>query len=239
MIEAVILDFDGLILDTETPFCRSWEEIYDEHGLTVSPTTWAGMIGSSADPAEAYVLLERHLGRRVERAAIRDRRMARELELLEHEQVMPGVRELIEDAATRGLRLAIASSSEREWVVGHLAGIGLLERFEVIACAEDVATTKPAPDLYKTALESLGVPSDRAIAFEDSAHGAAAAKAAGLFCVAIPNRVTRHLAFPAADLVVDTLAGRALADFIEAADAYYQSVRKEQRSGDRPAPENG
>lgn len=227
MIEAVILDFDGLVLDTETPFRRSWEEIYKEHGLSVSPTAWAGMIGSSVDPAEAYALLERHLDRAIDRAAIRDRRMARELELLKHEQIMPGVRELIEEATTRGVRLAIASSSERKWVVDHLAGIGLLDRFEVIACAEDVAVTKPAPDLYETALRSLGVSSNRAIAFEDSVHGVAAAKAAGLFCVAVPNRVTRHLAFPAADLVVERLSERSLAEFIEAANAHYLLSSKE------------
>jgi len=217
MIEAVILDFDGLILDTETPFRRSWEEIYEEHGLRVSPTAWAGMIGSSADPVEAYALLEEHLGKPIDRAAIRARRMARELELLEDEEVMPGVRELIEDATNRGIRLAIASSSEREWVVGHLAGIGLRGYFEAIACAEDVESTKPAPDLYEAALEALNVSPAQAIAFEDSVHGVAAAKAAGLFCVAVPNRVTKHLAFTAADRVVETLEGRTLDEFIEAA----------------------
>ncbi len=224
MIEAVILDFDGLILDTETPFRRSWEEIYAEHGLTVSAAVWAELIGSSADPAEAYDLLERHLGRAIDRAAIRRRRMARELELLKDEAVMPGVRELIEEATARGIRLAIASSSEREWVVGHLEGIGLSESFDAIACAEDVAATKPAPDLYEVVLASLGVSPHRAIAFEDSAHGVAAAKAAGLFCVAVPNRVTRHLAFPAADLVVETLAGRTLTEILPAAEAHYRTL---------------
>jgi len=229
MIEAVILDFDGLVLDTETPFRRSWDEIYEKYGLSVSPAAWAGLIGSSADPVEAYALLERHLDRPVDRASIRDRRMARELELLKHEQVMPGVRELIEEATAQGVRLAIASSSERKWVVDHLAGIGLLDSFEVIACAEDVAVTKPAPDLYETALRSLGVSPDRAIAFEDSVHGVASAKAAGLFCIAVPNRVTRHLSFPRADLIVETLAGRSFAEFIEAADAYYRSSSRECR----------
>ncbi len=230
MIEAAILDFDGLILDTETPFHRSWEEIYREHGLSVSPAAWAGLLGSSADPAEAYELLERHLGRAIDRAAIRDRRTAREFELLKRASALPGVCELIEDAVTRGVRLAIASSSEREWVVGHLAAIGLLEPFEVIACAEDVAATKPAPDLYETALRSLGIPPERAIVFEDSVHGVAAAKAAGLFCVAVPNQVTRHLAFPAADLIVETLAGHSLSEFIEAADAYYRSPSSRSRA---------
>ena len=224
MIKAVILDFDGLILDTETPFRRSWEEIYAEHELTVQPAVWADLIGSAADPAEAYELLERHLNRSVDRVAIRRRRMKRESELLKGEAILPGVRELIDDATNQGVRLAIASSSDREWVVGHLEGIGLAGRFDAMACAEDVAATKPAPDLYEAVLTSLGVPPEEAIAFEDSAHGVAAAKAAGLFCVAVPNPVTRHHAFPAADLVVETLACRTLTEFALAAEAHYRAL---------------
>jgi len=223
MIQALILDFDGLILDTETPFCRAWEEIYDEHGLSVSPRSWGCLIGSAADPPEAYDLLEQHLGRAVDRASLRERRIRRERELRRDEQVMPGIRELIEEAGGRGLRLAIASSSDREWVVRHLAANGLLERFQVIACAEDAERTKPAPDLYEAALAGLGVSPCGAIAFEDSSHGVAAAKAAGLFCVAVPNSITRHLPFPHADRVLERLSDGSLDDLVEAAEVYYRS----------------
>jgi len=219
MIEAVVFDFDGLILDTETPLHCSWHEIYEKHGLTVLESEWAAMIGSSADPVEAYELLERHLGHPIDRVAVREQRRRRETELLEDEQVMPGVQRLIQDAIAQEIRLAVASSSDREWVVGHLQRIGLLERFEAIVCAEDVPVTKPSPDLYMAALRLLGVSPDRAMAFEDSVHGVRAAKAAGLYCIAVPNKVTRHLAFPTADRVVDTLAGHRLAEFIAVAEA--------------------
>jgi len=81
MIKALVLDFDGLILDTETPFRESWREIYAEHGLTVTPEAWASLLGSSSDPPEAYELLEQHLSRSVDRKGIHARRLARELEL--------------------------------------------------------------------------------------------------------------------------------------------------------------
>jgi len=219
MIEAVVLDFDGLILDTETPLRRSWNEIYEQQGFSVSPTAWAEIVGSSADPEEAYELFERHLGHPVDRMALRTRRRRREGELLKREHIMPGVRQLVNDAKAQGVRLAVASSSEREWVVGHLARIGLLGSFEAVACAEDVITAKPAPDLYIEALRLLDVSPDSAMAFEDSVHGVKAAKAAGLFCVAVPNQVTRHLAFPEADMVVDTLADHRLDEFIAIAAA--------------------
>jgi len=217
MIKALVLDFDGLILDTETPFRESWEEIYAEHGLTVTPETWASLLGSSSDPPEAYELLERHLSRSVDREAIHARRLKRELELLETEPVMPGVRELIEEARSRGLRLAIASSSERDWVIGHLERLGLIEHFDAIVCSDDVERTKPAPDLYRAALEALGVRPNEAIAFEDSVHGVASAKSAGIFTVAVPNEVTRHLGNPHADLFVDSIDAMSLDQYIEAA----------------------
>lgn len=216
-IHALVFDFDGLILDTETPLQRSWEEIYARVGLSVSPAQWASLLGAAADPPEAYVLLEKHLGRPVDRQSVRKRRLEREHELLAEETVLPGVRELIREAARRGLGLAVASSSDRAWVDGHLRRLGLLSSFQALLCAEDVAVVKPDPELYSAAVCALRVSPHEAIAFEDSAHGAEAARRAGLFVVVVPNRVTRHAAFPNADLVVDSLADRSLDEYIGAA----------------------
>ncbi|MGD9675693.1 MAG: HAD family hydrolase [Candidatus Bipolaricaulia bacterium] len=218
MIRALVFDFDGLILDTETPLRRSWEEIYAEVGLTVSPSQWASLLGAAADPPEAYDLLERHLEQPLDRPAIRRRRQKREQALLAQERILPGVRELIVEARSRGLRLAVASSSDRAWVERHLRRFRLLESFDALLCAEDVTFTKPDPALYAAALRSLGIRASESIAFEDSAHGAEAAHRAGLFTVVVPNRVTRHATFPSADLVVGSIAERSLDEYIAAAD---------------------
>jgi len=222
MIESLVFDFDGLILDTETTFQRSWEEIYAEYGVSVPGGAWASWVGSAADPPEAYEYLERNLARPIDRRILRERRLARERELLKDRPAMPGVDALTADAQRRGLRLAIASSSENSWVSRHLRRLGLLDRFEAIASADDVTTTKPAPDLYRTALARLGVRPEQAIAFEDSSHGVAAAVAAGLFCVAVPNRVTRYSAFDAADFVLQSLADCSLDEILRAAEAVYR-----------------
>ncbi|MDD4904504.1 MAG: HAD-IA family hydrolase [Candidatus Bipolaricaulis sp.] len=218
MIRALVFDFDGLILDTETPLQRSWEEIYVEFGLTVPPSQWASLLGAAADPPEAYDLLEKHLRRPLDRQAVRRQRMEREEELLALETILPGVRELIGEARSRGLRLAVASSSDRAWVERHLRKFDLLATFDALLCAEDVALTKPDPALYAAALLALGVRADEAIAFEDSVHGAEAARRAGLFTVVVPNRVTRHTTFPNADLVVGSIAECSLEEYIAAAD---------------------
>lgn len=218
MIRALILDFDGLILDTESPMRASWMEIYTEAGLSVTEETWAEILGSSPDPPEAYELLDKHLGTSVDREALRERRLRRELELLESEKPMAGVRKLVAEAAEAGLRVGIASSSDRAWVLRLLETHSLRDPFDSIVCAEDVSRTKPAPDLYRKALDTLSVGPNEAIAFEDSVHGVAAAKSAGVFCVAVPNAVTRCLTFDQADLLVMSLEERSLQEYIEAAE---------------------
>ena len=210
ILRALIFDFDGLILDTETPLKVSWESIYRQHGLVVPAEEWAGLLGAYADPPQAYDLLERHLGRPIDRDALRLERLRHEMDLLAGEDVLPGVRQLVSEACDRGTRLAVASSSDRAWVNDHLVRLGLRPFFEAVVCAEDVEHTKPAPDLYVAALESLGVSAGDAIALEDSVHGAQAAKRAGLVCVVIPNRVTRHLTNPHADLILQSLSGTTL-----------------------------
>ena len=216
-IKALIFDFDGLILDTETTLLHSWEEIYAEHGISVSLPEWASLLGSSTDPAEAYEIIEKHIGEPIDRESIRARRTQRELELLKSEEVMPGVVDLIVEAKERNLRLGVASSSDRKWVLGHLMRLGLHAHFESIRCADDVSNTKPSPDLYLAVLSEMGLQPHQAIAFEDSLHGVEAVKQAGIFCVAVPNNVTRHLPMPKADLTVSSLSEMELEEYIKEA----------------------
>jgi len=219
MIRALVFDFDGLILDTETPLYTSWQEIYREVGLDVPPEVWTTALGTAGDPPAAYEFLETHLGHATDRAELRQRRAKREKELLALEQPLPGVQATLREARARGLRCAIASSSEKAWVAGHLARLDLLASFDVLSCAEDVAETKPSPALYLDALRRLQALPEEAIAFEDSEHGVESAKRAGLFCVAVPNRVTRHGNLARADLVLPSLDARPLTLLMRDAEA--------------------
>jgi HAD superfamily hydrolase (TIGR01509 family) len=201
MTGILVFDFDGLILDTESPFFLAWQEIYQEHGGQVSPGEWAAWLGTSPDPEQPYLTLERHLGRPVDRPALHLRRIRRERELLAALEAAPGFERFAHSARARGLRLGVASSSDRAWVLGHLGRLGLRPLFASIKCAEDVPATKPSPDLYPAVLEELNGEASQAVAFEDSMHGIHAAKAAGLYCVAIPNPITSHLVLRDADMV--------------------------------------
>lgn len=132
-------------------------------------------------------------------------------------QPLPGVLDYLEAAQAMGLGLAVASSSRRAWVEGHLERLGLLGYFQVIRTKEDVTLTKPDPALFLRAAEGLGVLPQETIVLEDSLNGVRAAKAAGAFTVAIPNTLTRHLDLSQADLVLTRLDDLALWDLLRIA----------------------
>lgn len=215
MIQALIFDFDGLILDTESPLVQAWQEIYRSYELELPVEHWAQMLGQSTDPPEAYEHLEQQIASAVDRERIKQQRIAREAELIQDQKPLPGVEALIEEATLRGFQLAIASSSDHAWVEGHLARLNLIGHFKAILCAEDVRSTKPAPDLYMRALQDLGLQAQDAIALEDSAYGGQAALAAGLACVVIPNAITRLASFEEGLIMLDTLEGVYLDDLLD------------------------
>lgn len=209
--KALLFDFDGLLIDTEGPSYRSWAELYEEHGHELTLDAWSAAIGTiggfdpEADLLERGVALEEHHleGRR-----------RRDMELCDLEEMRPGVVELLDEAERLGVRVAIVSSASDWWIEHHLGSRALLDRFELLVCANgDAGRAKPRPTLYLEALRLLGVAADEAIAFEDSLNGVLAAKAAGITTVAVPNEVTSALDFSAADRVVGSLHEIELAGF--------------------------
>jgi len=205
-LRALVFDFDGLILDTERPVYEAWRWVFAEHGVELSQQEWSEVIGR-ADAWDPLDKLTAAAAVEVDQAVLARRREVRDA-LLYAEAVLPGVVELLEEARALDVRVGIASSSPYEWVGRHLERLGLAERFECVACfrEDESVRGKPAPDLYLEAVAGLGVAPDEAVALEDSANGVAAAKAAGLWCVAVPHGLTAGLDLSAADLVVDSLA---------------------------------
>ncbi|WP_216914236.1 HAD family hydrolase [Nocardia noduli] len=205
-LRAMIFDFDGLILDTETPEFTAWQEVYAAHGATLEQQIWAQVIGTTESSWDPWLHLEGLIGYPVDRETLRAGRQARHHALIAAEVSRPGIESWLDEASDLGLAVGLASSSSREWVTTHLHRLGLLDRFAVIATGDRVRRTKPDPAVYLLALAELGVDAAEAIAVEDSANGIAAAKAAGLVCVAIPNPMTACLDLSRADLVLDSPA---------------------------------
>ena len=203
-LEALIFDFDGTMLDTETPEFLSWQQIYSDHGATLEISDWGRGIGTwgAFDP---WVDLESKIGRTLNKEPIAVTHHARVKAAIEASTLLPGVLELLQNATDAGIKLAIASSSNREWVEGWARRLGVLDFFAATATQDDVQRVKPDPALYKLACEKLGVQPQNALALEDSANGAKAALAAGLHCAVIPNPVTRTLKFPSGAVKLGTL----------------------------------
>ncbi len=214
MIKALVFDFDGLMVDTESSAYDSWEEIYQEHGCHLPLEVWAAVLGGSGYEFDPCTYLAQESGREVDAESVRTRRWQRKLELVAHEPLLPGIAEALELGRQRGLKLGVASSSSRKWVVGHLDRLQATSYFDAIVCANEVTRVKPDPELYRTAVNRLGVQAHEAIAIEDSLNGLRAAKAAGLYCVVIPNKFTQHLDFAAADIRLTSLADMSLDELL-------------------------
>ena len=213
-IRALVFDFDGLILETETPAYRSWAEIYREHGHELPRDRWLDYIGREAGWFDALAHLESLVPAPFDRDAVRKRREAVRAALLAELDVMAGVRDYVAEGRRLGLRLAIASSSPTDYVRAHLGRLGLGDGWDAVVCREDAPRAKPAPDLYLRAIEVLQVAPQEAVALEDSPNGIAAAKDAGLWVVAVPNALTAAADLSRADCRVATCAEMPLADLL-------------------------
>jgi HAD superfamily hydrolase (TIGR01509 family) len=209
VIEALLLDFDGLLYDTESASYEAWNEVFARYGERLALEVWVReAIGrppgqSGFDPADQ---LEESVGRPLDRVGIAEARETSKQSLLP-DRLIAGADELLQGARIRGLRTAIVTSNFTENVVGHLARAGCTFAFDAIITADgDPGRGKPSPTLYLEALAELQLTADQAVAFEDSPTGIAAAKAAGLFCIAVPNDITRGApGVQAADRVLASL----------------------------------
>ncbi len=198
-LDALLIDFDGTIVDSESSILASFSEEYAAHGLALDEEAWRRTVGGVSD---RYAVLAELVGEGFDRATVQANVRRRENVRVRDVPTRPGIRECIDRARAEGLRLAVVSSSPLEWVDGHLRRLGLRPAFEVVVTRESATRAKPAPDLYLEALAQLDVHPDRAVVVEDAANGITAARAAGLRCLAFPNPVTVHQDLSHADEVL-------------------------------------
>ncbi len=205
-IRALIFDFDGLIIDTESPEFETWLEIFGEFGASLKFEEWVACLGTSADAFDAAGILYQRTGYKTDNLTLWTEQKKRSIQKSNQLQPLPGIIHLLEEAKSAGLGLAVASSSPRTWVEGHLTRLNLFDSFNHVLTKDDVTFVKPEPDLYQKALNRLGVDPAQAIAFEDSPNGIKAARKAGLFCIAIPNPISRRLDLSEANLIINSLS---------------------------------
>ena len=217
MLKALIFDFDGLILDTETPEVSVWQNIYKEHGFELPIEEWEKTVGgygiSTFNAAEHLALLS---SGKVDSVSSNLRYRQESDAIIYASPILPGVMDLIHHAKSYGLKVAIGSSSPHSWVDAHTKRLGIYDLFDFIICQDDVEVgrTKPHPDIYLKVLEQLEVKNHEAIVLEDSLNGVLASRRAGIFVVAVPNGLTSKMNVQG-DLTLSSLAEISLQDLTE------------------------
>jgi HAD superfamily hydrolase (TIGR01509 family) len=215
MVAALVFDFDGLIADTEWALFTAWRQVFGEHGADLTIEDFSVSIGTRG-AVDWAALLEAKTGR----AGPTEPELRELVRVIEHTlrpeiTVLPGVVQLVEQATDRGVPCAIASSSGAEWVSPFLTHLAIEHHFAAVSTWDGPHVgfgPKPEPGVYRAVCARLGVEPGACVAFEDSPHGITAAKAAGLACVCVPNRLTVGLDTAHADAVVTSLLDVTWAD---------------------------
>jgi HAD superfamily hydrolase (TIGR01509 family) len=204
MIRAVIFDMDGLMIDSEPLQKEAWQATLRRYGHEMDEALFAQLIGLRISE-DAVRLRDRFNLPVTAEVLLRQRTESFLAGLPGRLRAMPGLSELIADLRARGLKRALATSGERRYVAMVMSELNLDGAFDATVVAEDVTRGKPAPDVYLLAAERLGLPPAQCLVLEDAPNGVAAAKAARMKCVAVPNQYTRVLDLSAADVVLPSL----------------------------------
>jgi len=204
MLGGVVFDFDGLILDTETPEFHAWGSVFLHYGVTLEMVEWAKCVGGGNPPwrVDQHLLtLVPTVDLKLVHKQVHEIRDAILIDL----ELQPGALATFDLLEELEIPFGIASSSRSLWVEGFLANHGLRHRFSVVKTWDMVGAKKPDPRLYLEACQALNIDPEKSIAFEDSPNGILAAKRAGMTAVAIPNSVTQHFDLGQADIQLASL----------------------------------
>ena len=202
---AVIFDLDGVLWDGEPLYHEAFNVILAPLGHRVSEDDYNQVIGQSVEACWEWMVKRFRLAEPA--ASFLPAYNRAVLHLLERPaQPLPGVRPLIGELKRLGVPVAVASASLRAWVDATLRGLGLEDVFDTTVSASDVASAKPAPDLYLSAAARLGVAPDSCLAVEDTLAGVRSAKAAGMFAVQLRAASTALPPLDEADVVLESLA---------------------------------
>lgn len=220
-IKGIIFDFDGLIVDTETPELKAWQELFRRFDVEFSFDEYAQTIGMIYDDTSALDILESRLSTPIDKARLFKEFKKRKVELIDAQPLRSGVLDVLKSSKSIGLKIGLASSAKLEWVSRYIQKHEINQYFECVRTRENVANPKPDPELYQATLACLGLKARQVIALEDSINGVSAARAAGVHTVAVPNSVTRIFDFSQAHLVLKHLTDIPLQEMI----AFFEEQR--------------
>lgn len=221
MLEAIIFDMDGVLVDSEYTYFQSKSQILSEAGHEVEDSYHFQFMGTTSD--YMWEKMKQKFSLPLSVAEYIQQMTALRQAMIKRDgiRVIPHVQEFVKGLSQAGLKLAVASSSSLAEIKVNLAEIGLSEYFSEVVSTEEVEHSKPAPDVYLAAAERIGIMPENCLGIEDTKNGTGAVRNAGMVCVGFANP-----AFPKQDLA---FADRVVSSFSELdADSLtkiYQKVR--------------
>lgn len=205
MLKAVIMDFDGVIIDTEVVWYRIYVDWFRKNkGYELKVQEFLTCVGSNSD--DLFNMLKEKKNILVDQKQFTKDTANLFIEQSSKLPPKEGVVKFIEAVKSRGLKLALATSSMRLKPVKHLTRLGLIDKFDELVTAEEVKRIKPYPDLFLKAAEKLDIPPAQALVIEDSLNGLKAGLSARMRVLMVPNHVTRHSDFKGCYAQAESLA---------------------------------
>ncbi len=209
MIKACILDMDGVIVDTEPIQLEAFRLFLNNYQIQVSEEFLGSLVGYSIQDNMIDIKRKYFQDKEFDiPSAIRERNDIY-LKMIAHQKLepLPGVMKLISFCQQKNLKLALASSSDKQQVDTIMNRLIKNFRFlfNVIVTGDDVQNKKPAPEIYLYVLEKLKLPAQSCLAFEDSRAGVESAKAAGVICFAVRNRYTEEKYLEKAERIINSI----------------------------------
>ncbi len=202
-MNSVLFDMDGLLIDSEPLWRASEREVFARHGLVLTEDDCRSTAGMRIDAVAAH--WQRLRGYAGDSVAVSEEIVdVMEAVLATRAVAMPGALALVQCARAAGYRTAIATSSPMRLAHAVVARFGWQGAFDAVCSAEKLPYGKPHPEIFLSAARALDVAPSSCVVFEDSLNGVIAAKAASMFCVAVPEHVTPRFAI--ADVQLASLA---------------------------------
>ena len=188
MLELVVFDVDGLMLDTESVWKEAFDKAGDKYGIqNMGSTLFPKLIGKSG--RDEKEVLDRYLSQDIQELVIKEwERIG--FGMLEKEvPVKPGLNEILDFLDAHHIKKAVATTTRRELTEQRLKKIGVYNRFDYVLCGDEVTKRKPDPEIYLSVLKKMDTDARNALVLEDSGVGVEAAYRAGIDCIQVPDLI--------------------------------------------------
>ena len=188
MLELVVFDVDGLMIDTESVWKNAFDKAGDKYGIpNLGDTLFPSLIGKRLEDEQE--LLDRLLPSDIQNQLINEWRQIGLGSLEREVPVKPGLYEMLDYLEQHHIKMAVATTTRRELTEQRLKKIGVYDRFDYVLCGDEVTKRKPDPEIYLSVLHKMNTKAENAIVLEDSSVGVEAAYRTGIDCIQVPDLI--------------------------------------------------